>query len=117
MMTPHERLTDHVARFNDCVATREFAPYVELFTVDGRLKLLGVEPEAGTCLYEGRRQIAVACDGPFARHALRVVNVIATKPAMATFDYGHPSAPRDVAGQIILKWSPEGVTSMTVTRQ
>ena len=116
-MTPEQRLADHVARFNDCVATREFGPYVELFTADGCLKLLGVEPEATACLYEGREQIAVACHGPFTEDALEVMNVIAAKPAMATFDYGRAAAPKDVAGQIIIKWADDGVTSMTVTRQ
>lgn len=116
-MTPEQRLAAHVEQFNDCVASREFGPYVELFAADGCLKLLGVEPDAAACLYEGHDQIAAACAGPFAEDAMRVMNVIAAKPAMATFDYGRVTAPKDVAGQIIIKWHDDRVTLMTVTRQ
>lgn len=116
-MTPDERLSEHVDRFNACVRTGQFGPYAELFAEDGRLKLLGSDQEPPASVYEGHEQIVRACERSLADDTLRIVTVIAASANAATFDYGRGRAPKVIAGQIILKWVDGQVTSMTVTMQ
>ena len=113
-MTPQERLEHHVDRLNEGARTGRFEAYSELFAADGTLKLLGTGRSPATKA-EGRQAIARACAEVFDGQQVRVATVIAATDASATFDYAWVSAPKDVAGQMIVKWQGDELTCVTVT--
>ncbi len=117
-MTPEERLTGHVDQLNASVRAGHFDSYARLFAPDARLRMVGTTGEhAADGVYAGRDEIAAACERWLAGDTLRVVSVIAVTPVSSTFDYARGRSPKDVAGQIILRWRDGHVTSMTMTVQ
>lgn len=113
-MTPQERLEDHVEQFNAGVRSGRFDDYGELFAPDGMLKLLGTGKSPAT-MANGPQEIAEACEQVFAGRPLQIVSVISATPESATFDYAWSQAPKDVAGQMILKWRGGKVACLIVT--
>ena len=116
-MTPEERLTRHVDRFNASVRTGDFGAYTELFAAEGQLKVVADDQHPATGVYRGRDEIKTVLAGSLAGDTLKIVSVIAAKNESATFDYARGKRPKAVAGQIILKWQDERVSSMTITMQ
>ena len=113
-MTPQERLEDHVERLNDGARTGRFDAFSKLFADDGTLKLLGTGRGPATRA-EGPDDIAATCAEVFDGRPMRVVTVIAASTESATFDYAWTTAPKEVAGQMIMKWAGDRVSCVTVT--
>lgn len=116
-MTPDQRLTGHVDHFNACVRAGHFDSYARLFAPDARMRVVGTAGERADGLYAGRDEIAAACERWLASDTLRVVTVIAVTRDSSTFDYARGHSPKDIAGQIILRWRDGHVASMTMTVQ
>lgn len=114
-MTPEERLTGHIDQFNACVRAGHFDSYARLFTTDARMRLLGTADERAEGVHEGRQEIAAACQRWLGRDTLRIMTIIAVTDESSTFDYARGQSPKDLAGQIILRWRDGRASSMTVT--
>jgi hypothetical protein len=114
-MTPQELLEHQVDRFNASARAGDFGSYSEMFTGDGVLKLLGGDQDAEDTRYRGRPEIADACARLFTDRGMRIVTVISAKPVSATVDYAWASAPKEIAGQMIVKWSDEKISCLTIT--
>ena len=113
-MTPQERLDRQVQVFNVGVHSGDFSSYSELFLPDAEMKLVG-GPQPGQGNYHGRREIARACASMFPDDSMRILSVISAKPESATVDYAWDTRPKDVAGQMIVKWTDELIRCLTVT--
>lgn len=114
-MTPHELLEHQVDRFNASARTGHFDSCRDMFTDDGVIKLLGGDQAAGATSYRGHHEIADACARIFTDRGMHIVTVIAAKPESATVDYAWASSPKDVAGQMIVKWTDKKIRCLTVT--
>lgn len=103
-------------QLNACLRTGAYVPWADRFTADGELKLVGGDLDSPN-VHRGRDAIVAACERVWGIRddGVRIVAVIAASPDSATFDYAWRSAPKSVAGQMILRWDGEGVTRTTVT--
>lgn len=113
-MTPQERLDQQVVAFNVGARSGDFGAYSEMFLPDGELKLVG-GTELGQSRYLGRSEIAAACTQVFGERCMRILSVISAKPESATVDYAWEGRPKDVAGQMIVRWRNGLIRCMTVT--
>ena len=112
-MTPEERLEHQLDTYNACVETGDFSPYSELFAPQGAMKLVGGAEDAQG-RYVGRADIRDVCAVVFTDRAMRLLSIISAKQEAATVDYAWQAEPREIAGQMIVKWNEELISNMTV---
>lgn len=114
--SPEDLLSEHVEQLNACIRTGVYLPWADRFADDGELKLVGGDLNSPN-VHRGHEAIATAWERVWGARddGVRIVTVIAASPESATVDYAWRSAPKSVAGQMIVKWDHGRIARMTVT--
>jgi steroid Delta-isomerase len=103
-VNPQQLAADHVRRFNACVAAGDFSPLVESLADDATMafEATPVGP------FTGKAAIAEAYRQSPPDDTIEVVEVLQTDPVSALVTYAWHSDPTKAAGQMRLRWGPDG---------